>query len=657
MAAILFSSWQGEVVDNRGKAEADFASPTRLNLPEEFDKNEKVKAFMGWDGFALVDPGIDIVHMSMKYVEAVQKESCGRCIPCRVGTRIIADVMTALSAGRGRKGDIERITDLARYIKEGSKCQIGQTGLIPLLDAFKYFRETFDSCIEQGREARAGNYRVAVTAPCMSVCPTKLKIPQYIEEIAEGTPVASLTTIREDTCMAGTLGRVCVRPCESNCRRGNIDESISIKYLKRFAADYELEKDKKQEARQALFEAQAAAATGGGKVAVLGAGPAGLSCAYFLAQMGHSVTIFERLPEPGGMAAVGIPDYRLPREILGGEADLVQDLGVEFRYNTMVGKDVPISDLEKEYDALFIGVGAHNSSPMGVEGEDKGYKGFITGVKYLLDINMGKDPYPEGKKVVVVGGGNVAMDCVRSSFRVGKPDVNLVYRRTKKEMPADPVEIHDAEEEGVTFHYLCNPTRIIEKDGKVTAVECIRMELGEPDKSGRRRPVPVAGSEFIIETDILIPAIGQAVDLSFLEEQSGVEVTKWKTVLVNPDTFETTRPGIFSAGDCETGPDVLVRACGNGKRAAWRIDQYLRGQERVVSERELFHDFFARVKVYQKDEDLGIAGGESRLHLRMIDPEVRKWNFDEVEEGYRVDEAITEAKRCLRCYRVGMIAV
>ena len=367
--------------------------------------------------------------------------------------------MNADHRGAGEKADLEQIASLARYIKEGSKCQIGQTGLKPLLDALLFYKEAFERTVEQGAKAPAGEYRVSVTAPCMSACPTKLKIPKYIEEIAEGMPGDSLATIREDTCMAGTLGRVCVRPCESNCRRANIDESISIKYLKRFAADYEKEKGQTAVLKRSP--------KGIKKVAVLGAGPAGLSCAYYLAQMGHKVTIFERLPEPGGMAAVGIPDYRLPREVLGWETGLVQDLGCEIRYNTVVGKDVTMADLRAEFDAIFIGVGAHNSSPMGVEGEDIGYKGFIPGVKYLLDINMGKDPYPEGKKVVVVGGGNVAMDCVRSSFRVGKTDVNLVYRRTKAEMPADPVEIHDAEEEGVTFHYLCNPTRIIEKNGKV----------------------------------------------------------------------------------------------------------------------------------------------------------------------------------------------
>lgn len=650
MTGIVFSSWQGEVIDNRGKAEGEASLPTKLAIPDEFDKGEKIRAFMGWDGFAVMDADVDIVHMTAKYVEAVQKESCGRCIPCRVGTRIILDVMNRICEGKGSKGDLEQIMNLAVQIKEGSKCQIGQTGLVPLLEALTHYRYDFDKAVEQGLTTRESGYRVSVTAPCMSVCPTKLKIPQYIEQIAEGLPGKALGTIREDTCMAGTLGRVCVRPCESNCRRANIDESLSIKYLKRFAADYELEKGKEP-------PVGANPAKSGKKVAVLGAGPAGLSCAYYLAQMGHGVTLYERLGEPGGMAAVGIPDYRLPRDILGGEADLVKDLGVEIKYNTVVGKDVAFSDILEQFDAVFIGVGAHNSSPSGMGGEDMGYQGFITGVKYLLDINMGKDPYPEGKKVVVFGGGNVAMDCVRSSFRVGKSDVNLVYRRTKAEMPADPVEIHDAEEEGVTFHYLCNPTKVIAKDGKVVALELIRMELGEPDKSGRRRPVPVPGSEFIIETDIVVPAIGQAVNLSFLNEEAGIELTKWNTLLVDQDTFQTSQPKVFSAGDCETGPDVLVRACGNGKRAAWRIDQFLRGEKLASSEKEKFNDLFTKVKVYQKDENLGIAGGETRLHLRKLDPKVRKLTFEEVEEGYRVDEALKEAARCLRCYRIGMVAV
>jgi formate dehydrogenase beta subunit len=648
-AEVLFSSWQGELVDNRGKKKEDYMAPKRLKVPHEFQEGEPIKAFMGWDGFALFEEGVDLVDMCARYVEAVQAESCGRCLPCRIGTKVVLDTLERIAAGRGAGEDLDTIKTLSAYIKSGSKCQVGQTGLVPVLAALDHFRDAFESCISKGSAARKGTYRSSATAPCMSVCPTKLKIPRYIEDIAEGRFTDCLSTIREDTCMAGTLGRVCVRPCESNCRRANVDEPISIKWLKRFAADYELEKEKKASiARKERRDK---------RVAVIGAGPAGLSCAYFLGQMGYGVTIFERLGEPGGMAAVGIPDYRLPREILGGEAGLVGDLGVEFRYNTAVGKEITISGLKEEFDAVFIGVGAHDSSPMGVDGENSGYRGFIAGVKYLLDVNMGIDPYPEGKRVVVVGGGNVAMDCVRSSFRIGKPDVHLVYRRTKKEMPADPTEIHDAEQEGVEFHYLCNPKRIIEKEGKVVAVECIRMELGEPDKSGRRRPVPVPDSEFIIETDILIPAIGQAVDFSFLEEKEGIELTKWKTVLVNQETFETSKEGVFSAGDCETGPDVLVRACGNGKRAAWKIDQYLRGEKVAASEIERFQDLFSTVKVYDREEKIGMPGGQTRLELRMLPAGERKWTFDEVEEGSRVDEALREAARCLRCWRIGMVAL
>jgi formate dehydrogenase (NADP+) beta subunit len=645
--AILFSTWQGELIDNRGKAPEEAATPKKLKLPDEF-AGEGIRAFMGWDGIVLRDEGVDVVDMCVSYVEAVQKESCGRCVPCRIGTKVVLDSLRKVASGEGTADDIGAIRRLAGEIKEGSKCQIGQTGLIPLLDALDHFGDAFQRCLE-GKKTQPGTYRSSVTAPCMSVCPTKLKIPRYIENVAEGRFGDCLATIREDTCMAGTLGRVCVRPCESNCRRANIDESISIKYLKRFAADYELDTGKKP-----TFTREAPKQK---KVVVIGAGPAGLSVAYYLAQMGYGVTILERLPEPGGMAAVGIPDYRLPRDVLHGEAEHLKELGVEIRYGVAVGKDVTLAELRNQYDAVFIGVGAHNSQPMGVEGEDKGYNGFITGVRYLLDVNMGKDPYPEGKKVVVVGGGNVAMDCVRSSFRVGKTDVNLVYRRTKAEMPADPVEIHDAEEEGVTFHYLCNPSRIIEENGKVKAVECIRMELGEPDASGRRRPVPVPDSEFLIETDILIPAIGQAVDFSFIQDTDGVLLTKWKTIQVNQETFESSQKDVFSAGDCETGPDVLVRACGNGKRTAWKIDQYLRGEEPSPRMNERFEHLFSTIKVYNKDENVGLVGGQSRLHLRMLDPELRKWTFDEVEEGFRVDEAIKEASRCLRCWRIGMIAV
>ncbi len=649
MGQIIFSSWQDELVDNRAAAEQDRKEPGNIKLPKEFRVGEPIKAFMGWDGIVLCDDDVDIVDMCARYAEAVQSESCGKCFPCRVGTRVVSDSLKRIASGEGHRDDIGRIGDLALRIREGSKCSIGQTGMNPILHALKHFSQAFADSVAQNKKAREGRYRFAVTAPCVSVCPSSLDIPRYVEEIGEQRFAESLATIRESICMAGTLGRVCIRPCESNCRRANIDEAITIKNLKRFVADYEIDKDRRPEGAGAKHT--------GRRVAIIGAGPAGLSCAYNLALKGHLPTIFEKLPEPGGMAAVGIPDFRLPRRILGREVELVKEAGVEIRYGVEVGKEITIADLRKDFSAVFIGVGAHDSMPMGVEGEESGYRGFIPGVKYLLDISQGKDPYPEGKKVVVVGGGNVAIDCVRSSFRIGKEDVNLVYRRTIVEMPADPVEIHDAEEEQVKFHYLCNPTRIIAQEGKVVGVECIRMELGEPDKSGRRRPVPVVGSEFIIETDILIPAIGQKVNLSFLSEKDGIKLTKWNTIDADEETFTTSQEGVFASGDCVTGPDVLVKATGTGKRAAEKIDLYLTGGKVEVTVEEKFRTFFSTVKVYNKKEKLGIIGGTKKAHLPMLDPEARKRTFDEVEAGYRISEASGEAERCLRCYRIGMIAI
>ena len=362
MTDILFSSWAGVVTDNRGKAEADQQAVPNLNLPLEFDKEKRIKAFVGWDGIAIRDPEVDIVDLIRAYLEAVQKESCGKCTPCRVGTRVMATLMNRIADGQGKTGDLLKLKELGESILKSSKCNLGQTGPRPVLHAIDHFRPRFQEVIDSKKKIDRKEYKVKVTAPCESACPSHLPISRYVELIKEGRFLDSLEAIREATCLPGVLGRVCVRPCEDNCRRGNVDEPISIKWLKRFVADYEIDKRKEPEIKKEAARSE--------KVAVIGAGPAGLSCAYYLSLKGYPVTIFERLEEPGGMAAVGIPDYRLPRNIVRYEAGILERLGVEFRYHTQIGKDITLSQVfEQGYKAVFIGVGAHTNTPMGAMDE------------------------------------------------------------------------------------------------------------------------------------------------------------------------------------------------------------------------------------------------------------------------------------------------
>jgi formate dehydrogenase beta subunit len=650
MKDILFSSWQGQVVDNRDGSKMDSNVDKEIKWPEKLDEAEPIKAFMGWDGFILRSEEVQVVDLCRAYMEAVRNQSCGKCIPCQTGTTVMAKTLEAICSGQGRQSDIVYLKDIAETVHRTAKCGIGKTGPLPILQALTYFPEQFADLVDTKRALTPGQYHASVTAPCMEACPIHLDIPRYVECIKEGRFQDSLDIIRTRLPIPGIVGRVCVRPCEENCRRANLDEPVSIKYLKRFVADQELAKK-----REPAYEITPSSKTG--RVAIVGAGPAGVTCAYHLAQKGHAVTIYEHLPEPGGMAAIGIPDYRLPRMILRNEVERIQEMGVTIQYNTTIGKDITLDQLESDFDAVFIGIGAQDSSPMRVKGEEKGYQGFIPGVQYLLDINQGRDPYPEGKKVVVIGGGNVAIDCVRSAFRIQKEDVHLVYRRTRKEMPADEVEIRDAEEEEVQFNFLTTPVRILEENNRVVGLECIRLKLGTPDKSGRRRPVPIEGSEFIFDCDTVVPAIGQRVNLSLIEGMEGIETTAWKTFIVDDVTKQTSRPKLFSAGDCETGPDALITACAGGRKAAQSIDRLINGQPLEYTREDCFHRFYKDVNVYDREEVLGDIGIAERKHLEMLPPDTRKTSFDEVEKGFSTPEAIAEAKRCLRCYRVGVVAV
>jgi len=652
MTDIFFSSWGGEIIETHGNETQNGASINHLDLPEYFKQDEKIKALMGWKGIILRSPEVDIIDLCRTYFEAVlaHSKTCGKCNYCKTGWEEMLEVFQDIANGEATEEDLEFLQSAAEAIVSNAKCSIGKSGPAPLFHALKYFADDFAKAVNGEKPVIKGTYYSKLTAPCLDACPIHLDIPKYVELIKDAKFTESLAVIRERLPIAGIVGRVCFRPCEKHCRRANLDEPISIKALKRFVADYERSEKKEPE-----YEITPSENTG--KVAIVGAGPAGITCAFHLARNGHQVTIYEALAEPGGMSAVGIPDYRLPRDILQSEVEQIQKMGVSINYGQTIGKDLSLSQLENEFDAVFVGVGAQNSTRMGIEGEDQEYQGFITGLQYLSEVNAGRNPYSQAKKVVVIGGGNVAIDCIRSALRSDNKDIHLVYRRTRNEMPADDSEIHDAEEEQVQFHFLTAPVRILAEGGKVVGLECIKMELGEADTSGRPRPVPVEGSEFVFDCDTIISAIGQQVDLSLLDGLDDVQTTQWNTIAVDAFTKQSSRPKIFFAGDCETGPDALITACAGGRRAARSIDRLINRQPLIYDDNHYFDKLFETIKVYDPDEKILKVESKKRFQPKMLPPDTRKSTFDEVEQGLSAQEAVAEAERCLRCYQVATIAV
>jgi len=652
MKDILFCSWGDKITDNRGKDLPDYEAVDHVELPEYFKQDVKIKALIGWYGIILRSSKVDIIDLCKAHMEALldYAKTCDKCNYCKTGFVEMIEVLQDIIDGEATEEDLEFIGSAAEAIVDSSKCSIGKFGPAPLRQALEYFSDDFLQAINGEKSVVAGTYFSKLTAPCIDACPIHLDIPKYIDFIKDAKFTESIDVIRERLPLPGVLGRACFRPCEKNCRRANLDEPVAIKHLKRFVSDHDFSIDREPEYQATLSEKT-------GKVAIVGAGPAGITCAFHLARMGHDATIYEILSEPGGMSAVGIPDYRLPRSILAGEVEPVQKLGVTINYNQAVGRDIKLSQLEQEFDAVFVGIGAQNSTAIGITGEDEEYEGFIPGLKYLKAINEGQDPYPKGKKVAVIGGGNVAIDCVRSSLRVNKDEVHLVYRRTRDEMPADETEICDAEEENVEFHFLTTPVRIIAENGKVTGLECIKMELGETDESGRPRPVPVEGSEFVFDCDTIISAIGQQVDLSLLEGMDDIETTSWNTITVDEVTKQTSRPKIFSAGDCETGPDALITACAGGRKASRSIDRFINGTPLEYDDNYYFENLFKSVKILDRNEEIRKVESKPQVQLNTLPPETRKQGFEEVELGFSDAEAVAEAERCLKCYQVATIAV
>ncbi|MGD1153497.1 MAG: NADH-quinone oxidoreductase subunit NuoF [Syntrophales bacterium] len=607
-----------------------------LNTPIDFERVTELGAIMGSGGMIVLDEDKCAVDIARFFMDFVQDESCGKCTPCREGTKRMLELLTNISQGKGKEGDIELLYDMAGIIKNASLCGLGQTAPNPVLSTIRYFRDEYEQHIKEKR-CKAVVCSALFKSPCQHTCPAGMDVPAYIALIRSGRFEDAYKVMLQTNPFPSVCGRVCDHKCQAKCRRGKLDEALAIKFLKRFITD-----------NAPRPKISPVSVTRKEKIAVIGAGPAGLTAARDLARRGYKVTVFEELSEPGGMLRWAIPAYRLPREILASEIkDNIKSLGVEIKCNTRVGKDISFEQVGKDFDYIFLAPGAQKSQPMGVPGEN--LKGVYGGVEFLKDFNANEEAWLSGKKtlgskVAVIGGGNSAIDAARVALRLGA-DVTILYRRERKDMPAAEEEIIAAEDEGVKIEYLVAPLKISEKDGKVSGITCQRMKLGEFDRSGRKKPAPIAGSEFTLSIDSVIAAIGQTSDMTFVSKDSGVNVNKWSTFdLAKESKSQTTNPKFFTGGDALTGPDTVIGAIEAGHQAVRDMDSYIRKINGEPAYAEPPED---KIEIPLIIDEEAVEAPQAKMP-ELHGPE-RKRNFKEVELGYLREVAIQEACRCLRC--------
>jgi NADPH-dependent glutamate synthase beta subunit-like oxidoreductase/NAD-dependent dihydropyrimidine dehydrogenase PreA subunit len=584
--------------------------------PEELAESTQFQKVVEWVGIKDVLPGHISEPRKLPEIpadEPVYTRDLERCILCERCVRMCQEVR-----GIGAIGLIDR----------GIKTYVGTQTDIPIMDSGCKFCE---ACVEvcpsgalRDKTTFTEEEREAYILPCTNTCPAGIDVARYVRLIAEGRYQDAIEVIRETVPLPYSLGCVCPHPCEEECRRGEVNEAISIRALKKFVA--ERDTGRWREKLEILPDT-------GKKVAVVGAGPAGLTAAWFIRKKGHAVTVLEALDKGGGTMRIGIPEYRLPREVLDQEIKDIEDIGVEFRYNTQVES---LDDLfEQGFDAVFLGLGATKGTTMGIPGEDD--PRVLDGLSVLWDINLEGKSQLEGR-VAVVGGGNVAIDVARCGLRMGADQISMLYRRTREEMPASPEEIEAALNEGVNIDFLVAPVGVTAQEDCLQ-VQCIRMELGKPDASGRRRPVPVEGSEFILEVDRFVMAIGQK---AVIPKAFGVELNR--RGYIKADNYRAEgRKGVFTGGDVMSGPATVIEAIHGGRVAASEIDKYLGGTGDIM---QRFIPEEAENNRLGRDEGFAYY---KRIHEQMLPVEECLKGFDEVEHAFHENEALEEAKRCLRC--------
>jgi NADH-quinone oxidoreductase subunit F len=610
-----------------------------LNVPVDYESLNELGAIMGSGGLIVMDDDTCMVDIARFFLDFVQDESCGKCTPCRIGTKRMLEILNRICEGKGEEGDIERLIDLGNTIKDTALCGLGQTAPNPVLSAIRHFREEFVEHIRD-RKCRAGVCPELVRAPCQNACPAGVDVPGFISLTGEKRYAEALALHREKNPFVAVCARVCFHPCEGKCRRSTLDDPLSIRSIKRFLSD--------QEDGIKLPASVANPANAKRKVAVVGAGPAGLSCAYFLARLGYTPVVYEAEDKPGGMLLQAIPSYRLPRNVLAKEIKMIQGMGVTIKTGKRLGKDFTLKTLKDQgFEAVFLGVGAPRGMGLGMKGDDA--KGVTEAIEFLKQFNL-TGRAPVGKNVLVVGGGNAAVDAARTALRLGAKSVTVAYRRTRAEMPAYAEEVEEAEREGVRFEMLVAPAELIVDKGALKAVKMTRMSLGEFDRTGRRKPVSGgAAGTFTLEVDQLIAAVGQTLNPAELFNGVSVKLTEREYLAADPVTGKTSVEWVFAGGDAATGPASVVEAIAAGEKAAVGIDGYLNRATRAPWRVTRLADTF-----FDPDADPVLV---DRAQDRLI-PVAKRKGFTEVETTWAASIALTETKRCLRCdWREGCASV
>jgi len=575
-----------------------------------------------------------IVSLVRDQIDFLLNQPGAQCPTCHQGLLRLKELLDSVAAGEATAATLDELQSQCERLKMKGSCHLGRQAVNPILTSLQYFPEEYRMHTDN-KHCPARVCPKLLLAPCHKACPAGIDIPSYMGLVAQGRFVEALEVIRQDNPFPWVCGLICPHPCERVCVRGNLDEPINIKYLKAFVADWAT--------KHGDYAPLKPGPPNGHRVAIVGSGPAGLSCAHYLALKGYAVTIFESLPEPGGLFVAGIPPYRLPREVVHKEVELIKSLGVEIKTGVTVGQDVTLEELRRQgYQAFFLGIGAHLGYKLKIEGEDD-FPQVYDVISFLRQVNLG-DTRPPADKVVIIGGGNAAMDAARTCVRLGCEEVHVSYRRTRKEMPAHPEEVEQALEEGVQIHFLTVPIKIGGDNGQVRYLECLQAELGRPDASGRRRPIPIPDSNYRIEVGAAVTAIGQQPDLCPFP-QPPVATSPWCTIVTGPGNTRTDVPDIFAGGDAVTGPATVVEAIAAGKQASLDIHHYLSGASGPAPQ--------VRSQKRRKVPFLPIAAQDKianhRVPTPFLDMEQRRSNFARVELDYTPEEAQKEAQRCLRC--------